>query len=343
VAVLALIISHVLVAASPIMAQERDYWTSLVGNWEMEFVGKDRKLLATGYFVFHGGPNDRRQGRVGGHVRELGYEHRFSCDGSFDGVDLKLECGGASLTLRLSADGNTLRGTWSGWSPWIIGRDGRDGLVRWTRARTPTIDKVEVLSDDGVALDHAKMEQAWAARGHRPRLRLRLQGRDLPIWMTGAGAPRLEIAIDDPNYRIVHDASPSGNDLMARWQRGVLEVVVWLEPGARPGRKVITVNGGAKTFETVFQNYREASKVVELRFVRKDGSPLSEIGYGEPFHVEARFDVPPPEAQRIVKLGWGGGATDIPVIKQKDAKVFRSGLLYLEAPTTSTETPPPNR
>ena len=168
---------------------------------------------------------------------------------------------------------------------------------------------------------------------------LRLQGRDLPIWIDKYAKPRTEIAIDDPNYRIVPE-SLRVNDLIERWQRGVLEVVVQLEPGARPGRKVITVNGSAKTFETVFQNYREASKVVELRFVRTDGSPLSEIGYGEPFHVEARFDVPPPEAQRIVKLDWGGGARDIPVIKQKDAKVFRSGLLYLEAPTTSTETPP---
>jgi hypothetical protein len=92
----------------------------------------------------------------------------------------------------------------------------------------------------------------------------------------------------------------------------------------------------------VFAISRDADsiKIVELKFVRGDGSePLSQLNYGEPFHLQARFSAPPPESARMVKLEWGGGGGDIPIYKQRDGRVFRSGPLYLETPTTAIEPP----
>jgi hypothetical protein len=81
-----------------------------------------------------------------------------------------------------------------------------------------------------------------------------------------------DISIDDPTFRVV---PPSYRTLAAGWSADHLDVVVRLQPGARPGRKTITVNGSRKTFDATFQGQREASKVIELKFVRKDGARRS--------------------------------------------------------------------
>jgi hypothetical protein len=332
--VLALIAAYFLAPLTPVMAQPRDSWGSLVGNWKLEFFDKDRKPLAHGVFAFHPGPINRY---AGGLVMEAtGPYKAYGCQGSLKAGTAELGCGtyGFSthfdhLTLQ-SADGKTLSGTWR----WAAKEP--EGFVRGVRPGSPTIDKVEVSSVDGPP----------TASGEKTvdHLRVRLYGRDLPNWLGTTNwedlvdrrvfrmelLPVADISIDDPKFRVV---PLNYRTLATGWSADHLDVIVRLQPGARPGRKTITVNGSRTTFDAMFTAIREASKVVELKFVRKDGSALTEIGYGEPFRVEARFDVPPPEAERIVKLDWGGGTRDIAVVKQPDAKVFRSGLLYLEAPT----------
>jgi hypothetical protein len=340
---LALVVCHGLIAASPAVAQPTEQWGPVVGNWNVYLSGNDRKPLATGIFAFHGAP---QQGRAGGLLSQTaGPQKPYVCGGRFQGGKVELQCDTYGFlkhfnyqTLHPSADRSAMSGTWSE-TP-----NGKpDGIARWTRARPAIIDRVEVFSGAGTEpADYAVIKQTWAEPRELIQLRIRVHGRDLPIWLGGARPDVLawqEISIDDPTFRIVRETSPSTDDLIARWRQRYLDVVVALESGTRPGLKTISVNGTRKTFEVRFRNFQEASKVVELKFVRKDGSELKEIGYGEPFHVEARFDIPPPEAERTVKLDWGGGARDIPVVKQKDTKLFRSGLLFLEAPTSSGTSP----
>ncbi|HUE85899.1 MAG TPA: hypothetical protein VMO26_07445 [Vicinamibacterales bacterium] len=329
--VIALFVSYGLAAASPVMAQPPNSWGSLVGNWKLEFLSKERTPLAHGVFAFHPGPFNRY---AGGLIMDApGAYKPYSCQGGLKGGKVELACGTYGflthfdyLTLEPSANGNALNGTWR----WTAKEP--EGFVRATRAGSPTIEKVEVVSLNGSGSNN---------------LRIRVYGRALPNWIgmtiTEDSVDKRvfrhelwawsHISIDDPTFRI----RPSSYAMMsAAWSQNHLDVIVRLEPGARPGRKTITINGASKTFDANFRNAREASKVVELKFVRKDGSEVKEIGYGEPFHVEARFDLPSPERERMVKLEWPGGGREIPVVRQPGEKVFRSGLLYLEAPTDAT-------
>lgn len=329
-------------ASQPALAQKRppreagttSPWARLFGNWDMTFTDKNGSPVAKGYFAFHDTPDTTSGATAGIFTEKTFASSDLRCDGGrVDGLKIELECPYHPIPfmdLRLSPDGSTLRGTWASRR-----NAPAKGQVVWTRSRPPIIERVEVIGDDESALDQSKMEKLWADR-KRPRIRLRVYGRELPNWVGRYASPKREYAIDDPDYEIVSERV-SADGYKARWARGVVEIVAALNPGARPGRKTVTVNGAQTSFDVAFKNYREPSRVVELKFIRKDGTPLGdEVRYGEEFYVEARFNAPPPDAQPVVKLEWGGGARDVPVFKQKDATVFRSAPLTVGAPTEAS-------
>ena len=312
-------------------------WARVMGNWDMTFTGKDGGLLGNGHFAFHDVPGTYTDSASGMFPKPANGNWELPCErGRIDGANVELGCWGFGLLkLRLSPDGNTLRGTWTNRNDGVP-----EGQVAFTRPRPATIERLEVLPESESRLDYTKMREEWA-RGHQPQIRLRLQGRDLPIWIHVRARPQRDYAIDDPDYRVVEE-SLSVYNYQERWKRGVVEIVVRLQPGARPGRKTLTVNGGRRTFDIAFTNYREPPKVVELRFIQKDGTAIVDpVRYGEDFYLEARFSAAPPEAQHVVKLDWNGGTRDVAVFKQKDTTIFRSAPLSLGAPPAASQTRSP--
>ena len=77
-----------------------------------------------------------------------------------------------------------------------------------------------------------------------------------------------------------------------------------------------------------------------LRFVRQSDrgfEAIQTVRHGEPFFVEARFDAEPPLGERSVSLEWGDGQRqEVVVLKTSDPKVFRSRVMTLEPPGTTT-------
>jgi hypothetical protein len=325
-------------AGSPLaLAQAPDHWGPLVGNWKLEFLDKDKRPAGTGEFAFHPGPSVGDEGRAGGIVFEPSQAPRYrdyTCTGSLEKNTLSIGCDTYGFTnhmsyvkMQLSADGNTLSGTWSQQA-----KGPPEGFTRWRRA-VPVIETVEVLADGPWGLDYAKIQNEWDQQGALPSLRLRLRGKDLPIWIDTYAAPRIVASIDDPDYRILRE-SLSVNDRKGRQKLGILEFPVELARGAKPGRKVITLNGTRKEFQVFLGT---AVKVVGLRYVElRDGKyvPISgELKHGAVFFVEASFDAPPAEKTHVVKLAWGEGAgVDVKLTASSDAKVFRSEAIRLQAP-----------
>lgn len=319
-----------------------DYWGPFVGNWKVEFLDKQGQPAGVGEFAFHPGPLEGYTGTSAGLVYEPSrpdWGKTYVCGGKRSGGAVELGCDTYGFAtnftyVTLSGDASTLRGWWSN------EKDKRTGMVRFRRV-PPVIESVEVLDDGGGVLDYANMKRVWSSQA-KPHIRLRLRGREMPIWIELRAAAVVDASIDDPKYRIVRETWPSVNDRKQRWRQGYLDVVLAAEPDAKPGRKVLTLNGVRREFDLVFANYREEGpgKLKGLRYVElKDGKyvPISgELRHGATFFVEAAFDNKPAQSEYTVKLSWGPGpAADVRVKPSDDAKVFRSKPLQLQPPAAN--------
>lgn len=318
--------------AAPVVAQPKapappppNYWGTIVGNWKVEFRDNQGQPAGVGEFAFHPGPKGQYTAGSSGVVRtaSAGNEYRrYVCNGTLSGGAIELVCDPYYVRIgftyvTLQAAGNTLRGWWGG------EKDKREGTVTFSRV-TPVIESVEVIKEN---------EQ---------RLRLRLRGKEMPIWVELYAGAVVDASIDDPKYHVQWETWPSTGDRIQRWKEGYLDVVVNLESPVEPGRKVITLNGARKEFDVKFGTPRQAAagKLKGLRYVElKDGKyvPIDgELKHGATFFVEASFDDKPAQAEYTVKLDWGTATgAEVRVKASEDAKVYRSEPIRLQSPTVN--------
>jgi hypothetical protein len=80
-----------------------------------------------------------------------------------------------------------------------------------------------------------------------------------------------------------------------------------------------------------------STRLVRLQYVKLEGEQYvrvqGDLQHGSVFYVEATFDSEPAEENHTVTLSWqAGAATDIPLKRTSDGKVFRSGPIRLQPP-----------
>lgn len=83
----------------------------------------------------------------------------------------------------------------------------------------------------------------------------------------------------------------------------------------------------------------ESASITSMQLVRYIDSQyvpvdVSELRHGDSFQIEVRFDVEPPEDERLVRLDWDDGAGEQVVVYKSfhDWTVFRSDVITIEAP-----------
>jgi len=252
---------------------------------------------------------------------------------------VRAHCGTRDITMtmqmELRPDKRRMRGYWYSSGRYRgMTEETRLGRVQWRRME-PVVDGAEVEGITEGALDYKEMRWPRGLRtlnGNKPKVRLVLNGRDLPRFSTSRGLET--ISLPDPTLgHHVDRGNLDGTEF---------QVDFWLRADVKPGRKILRLNGLVVPFELAFDNYDEAAPALHsLEFVSLSAvasGPVDKLRLDGTYLLEATYDKVSGDAvkQPSLRIERGGEAVhefsdeQVRLARNPPGKFFHTATLDLD-------------